>query len=260
MSLYPPFEIYAPYVCYILEGSKRHHGNHFIGDIPLTHETEYAVCVVNRRHARVEASVEIDGKLVGKWLVPPRSSVQIERPVSVNKKFTFLKASAPEAKEAGIVEGDAFNGMIKVTCKLEQILDIDSTFGSTVNQVNTFGLSSSSSGFSLGFGGGAPTNGVSAGATGLGAISHQQFQPTAPITNFDPNFTREFNYRLVCKNTNYTPLQPVEPDSEARINELEKENVQIKKRLDRLERAFHYCRDGEAIYCHKCTSMRSVIR
>lgn len=61
-----------------------------------------------------DASVEIDGKFVGRFRIKPYSSITIERPSNDTGKFTFYRHGTREAKMAGLV-GEPIEGNITVT-------------------------------------------------------------------------------------------------------------------------------------------------
>ena len=61
-----------------------------------------------------DASLEIDGKFVGRFRIAPYSSILIERPTNDIGKFTFYRHGTPEAKLAGLgFRGE--EGIVSVT-------------------------------------------------------------------------------------------------------------------------------------------------
>lgn len=74
----------------------------------------YRLQLKNNHNTRCNATVYIDGKKVGTWRIAPYSSIKIERPVEVDKKFTFYKIYTGMPNGTGLKRGDPNNGLIRV--------------------------------------------------------------------------------------------------------------------------------------------------
>jgi hypothetical protein len=59
--------------------------------VALHDGSEYHVVMRNFTKDHSDCAVSIDGKEVGVWRLAPGKSYTIERPVTVNKKFKFVK-------------------------------------------------------------------------------------------------------------------------------------------------------------------------
>lgn len=74
----------------------------------------YLISVYNGHSSRCHAKITIDGKHVGTWILEPWGSARLERPVDIQKKFTFFKVNSVAGTEAGLVKGDSKNGLVCV--------------------------------------------------------------------------------------------------------------------------------------------------
>jgi hypothetical protein len=74
----------------------------------------YGVSLYNGHATRCYATVTIDGKVMGKWLLEPYQRAVIERPVEIDKKFTFFKVSSAGGQAAGLTKFDSNNGLVQV--------------------------------------------------------------------------------------------------------------------------------------------------
>lgn len=89
------------------------------GLVLAKHMQQYKLRLSNfNPNLNCDASVEIDGKFVGRFRIKPYSSIIIERPTHDTGKFTFYRHGTREAKLAGLVE-DALEGNITVTFNQE---------------------------------------------------------------------------------------------------------------------------------------------
>ena len=87
----------------------------------LAHGSKYKVRLFNAFYVKCEFALEIDGHRMGNWLVPPRTSVDLERSLRVAKQFTFLREKyavengglAPRG--TGIEANREQNGLVKAT-------------------------------------------------------------------------------------------------------------------------------------------------
>lgn len=92
-------------------------GNYF----SLPDGSEYKLKLGNDHDTRVDAHVWIDGEKVGVWRINPYSSIVIERPHNISRKFTLFKEGTRRAIRAGVKNGDHETGIIKVIFKPENI-------------------------------------------------------------------------------------------------------------------------------------------
>jgi hypothetical protein len=60
------------------------------GKVFLPNATHYGIQLRNRLHQNAAATVYIDGRLQGEFLLQPRETIVLERPVYTNKSFMFL--------------------------------------------------------------------------------------------------------------------------------------------------------------------------
>lgn len=83
------------------------------GRVELAHGATYSIRLSNASPRRCDARVEIDGHLVGVWRVPPRSVIEVERPVNDTGRFTFYRLDSLEARQLGLQDHEAL-GLITV--------------------------------------------------------------------------------------------------------------------------------------------------
>lgn len=93
---------------------KRSYNNdEYLNYVELRNGQHYRIKLTNNQAIRVQARVKIDGNYVGTWLIHSYDSIILERPVSIDKKFTFYKVgkapigsgiSALNRKTNGLVE------------------------------------------------------------------------------------------------------------------------------------------------------------
>lgn len=81
----------------------------------------YGVTLYNGHETRCYATISIDGKKMGRWLLEPYQRATIERPVEIDKKFTFFKVSSEGGKAAGLTKFDSNNGLVQVEFVPEQL-------------------------------------------------------------------------------------------------------------------------------------------
>lgn len=81
----------------------------------IPHWTNYKLVIGNQNNMACDVKIFIDGERVGAWRnIKPNSTLTVERPVNVNRKFTFVKElSSPlfhnnkypdSAKERGLIK------------------------------------------------------------------------------------------------------------------------------------------------------------
>lgn len=170
----------------------------------------YKLKLGNQNCARCDATVTIDGEKAGVWRIEPFSTITIERPVNVNRRFTFVKEISPEAYSAGVAVGNYNNGVITVkfdpekqtrtswkspvmhpginenecyfqdsTLRTTKICSNKQSFSAT-NNYNTYGNKEFAS-----------------GATVLGEHSGQKFVDVSPIYDVDIDKATSISLRLV---------------------------------------------------------------
>lgn len=177
----------------------------------LAHGSEYSLSLSNNRSERCDAHVVIDGDKVGVWRINPYSSINIERPVDVKRKFIFLAEDSAEADDAGIPRGRSQNGLVKVTFKPEKTYYRDfSNCRCSKNhdylQATSFGMSNTKgANITLGMNNSYANESFSAGATGLGDRSFQNFSTTGKLTHIDHSNITTIQTRLVVPNYHSSP-------------------------------------------------------
>ena len=71
------------------------------GYVSINHDTKYSIKLSNSGDRPCDAEVEVDGKLVGTWCIPPGKSIALERPIHDTGDFTFYKFDSSDAQKAG---------------------------------------------------------------------------------------------------------------------------------------------------------------
>lgn len=86
------------------------------GYVEIEHNTQYTIQLRNYRYVRCDATVSVDGKIVGVFRLNANGSLRLERPSHDKGRFTFYKAGTKEASKAGI-SSIPYNdrGLISVT-------------------------------------------------------------------------------------------------------------------------------------------------
>ncbi len=135
------------------------------GMLVLPHGTEYAVVLSSREEG--DATVRIDGAVVGTFRVPRDREVVLDRPADVARRLTFYLAGTPEARAAALDEDDAQLGLVAVD--FAPALPVASYSPDSMYLNSTFGPASDDVGY------------FSAGGTGLGRPSDQRFGDARPI-------------------------------------------------------------------------------
>lgn len=190
-------------------------GNHFSPDpmpfsqhlmdnapyVELMFGRHYSVQLNNSHSTRCQAKVTIDGKHIGTWVLPAWGKATIERPVAVDKKFTFFRVNSREGARANLQQGDTKNGLIQVefTPEKEYLYETQEfCMQSTNDCLGTRCYSKSS------------TSRRDEGGTGLQGKSNQRFRT---VSSFDLDYSAQvtINIRLVGPktNTNYDDVTPL---------------------------------------------------
>lgn len=78
-------------------------GNNYVA---LPNMTQYSIAIHNNHHTRCDAEVHVNGEVVGQWVVQAHSSVTIDRPAGIARRFTFVDET-----------GGEMNGVVSVIFK-----------------------------------------------------------------------------------------------------------------------------------------------
>jgi hypothetical protein len=189
----------------------------------LKHKSEYSLKLTNNHNTRCDVDVKIDGEIVGSWRMESFSTIEIERPSHINRKFTFLQENSSDAKNAGIFSGKSKNGLITITFKPEYAPPVIINYNSNNNNNSSdFGINemrSQSASYNLcASDGGCIKNNkydqynqlyfndsdsysytIKSGATALGDNSDQSFSSTSPLKNYDKSKITTIHLRLVVQ-------------------------------------------------------------
>lgn len=215
--------------------------------VALPHMTEYKLRLNNNMLCRCDAYVTIDGDNAGIFRVKPKSSITIERPASVSKKFTFVCEKSDIANGAGVVVGGENNGLITVKFCPEIVYSLFSSgfasdefrpgyYGSNCrdgyetlesytydnsNMSRCLGSNTINCSMNTSFNGSFSTNhsSYSSGSTVIGKQSDQRFSETRIITDYDDAKTETHHIRLIVDNQPfYTKISnAVPPRIETRV-------------------------------------------
>lgn len=82
--------------------------------VALDNGAEYKIELRNNRPTEAMAEVHLEGQEIGTWYIPAKSSIIIERPSDINRKFTFFSEHDSRAQKAGVMIGSQINGLVKV--------------------------------------------------------------------------------------------------------------------------------------------------
>ena len=192
----------------------------------LKHETEYKIKLQNDGGLRTDVTLTIDGESVGKFRLDPYSSFVLERPQGAPRKFTFMKETSSEAREAGVVAKSSENGVVKAVFVPEKQPEF---MYETAARISTNSLPKRSRNKSGGIaqhcfresagdcddgddGGHCKkmSMSLSSGATVLGGKSDQTFRTVGPITEYDHSKTTTLFVRMVVdEDKKYVSLKSV---------------------------------------------------
>lgn len=149
--------------------------------VPLEHKSEYSIRLINRHATRCDADVSIDGKSVGVWRVEAGNSIVIDRPSRVNRRFTFVKDTSQEAKQAGVTPAVDTNGLIRAVFTPERHSQDEYLEPMSIDIPKYRSAD------------------WTAGGTILGASSDQTFGETQKITDIDHDRITTVHLRLVVE-------------------------------------------------------------
>ncbi len=180
--------------------------------VALRSGTTYSINVKNLHDTRSDIEVYIDGIHVGSWMMPAHSSLTLERPAHINKKFTFFEETSRVAQSTGTEIGAEDNGLINVIFKPEKQKSIYRTMNlRAASSLETASAASSRSSASPKFSNSIQAKSYKAGVTVLGDQSKQRFGTTSSLRDdeIDWNLSTELSIRLVVKkDTKYISLVP----------------------------------------------------
>lgn len=167
--------------------------------LTLTKNAEYSVFISNDLTHKSQAALYIDGKLQGKWILDSFQKAQIERPDDNAKKFTFLELDSEEGRQAQLQDNSEL-GLVEVVFTPEKQFTPLRGIKSEMGTLGGYGMMSAQSKSPI------KTNSVSAGGTGLGQHSNQEFR-RGIIGELDYSKTIKISFRLMIeKETKFTPL------------------------------------------------------
>jgi len=165
----------------------------------MPNKTVYSIKLGNGTSVRCDATVHVDGDIVGTWRINQHSSIIIKRPAKVNREFIFVSENSEEAHNTGMSKGSFNNGLIKVVFKPESMLgyhyrsslpsyECSRSFCFSSNCIHDESLSMTKGGTELGVG-------DEKGGTILGGNSGQEFGVTSKIGCYGPETI--INLRLI---------------------------------------------------------------
>jgi len=175
------------------------------GYVQMRHGKRYTLVIRNNRLVRCDARIEIDGKHVGTWRIPPLQNITLERPAHDDGHFTFYRSGSGEALKAG--EGDVYvadRGLIRVTFTPEKVVEKKISYTMSGEWPSSSRIRDSGM-VSKGITTTSSTKEMSAGITGLSGHSSQTFGTAVPITH-DLREQTVIHLRLVCDNSGPRPL------------------------------------------------------
>lgn len=118
-SWFPTFSLFVDTDLYDKEFDKFFVDGHTYYSVP--NRCEYRVRMSNNSGLRVNATLKIDGEIMGTWRIEPFSDVAIERPAHTDRKFVFVKEDSREARMGDVTRGKYENGLVEVTFVPEKI-------------------------------------------------------------------------------------------------------------------------------------------
>lgn len=175
------------------------------GYVALDDNTEYKLLLTNNKSGRCDAHVFIDGESVGIFRVNGYQTITIERPVSVNRKFVFMREKTQNIAKKGKDE----NGLVRVIFRPEEIsydlenYELSDSYNSKGLMARGRGIKSSNGiikkSFNLSMGSDAipQSTEYESGLTVLGDTSRQNFSSVSKLTNIDTKNITTINLRLV---------------------------------------------------------------
>lgn len=181
--------------------------------VALDNNSEYSLYLTNDKNTDCMAEVHIDGEYMGTWIIRRNSSITIDRPVNVARKFTFMKETDYRATRAGVIAGSNMNGLVRVKFIPKRNVELYSVPRSvrSASPMRSFSPMSSSSAMPSSARSAAPmrsfsptlasSTSYSSGATILGSSSSQEFTSTSRFADYEIDHSNitEIVLRLVVK-------------------------------------------------------------
>lgn len=179
----------------------------------VPHKGEYKIKLTNQRETKADAVVTVDGEEVGTWRVNPYSSITLERPANINRKFIFVAENSKIGRSTGVTPNSYNNGIISVIFKpakkhfrsfwgnmrgaMENEIQFDCDTDSIYKNCSYSKQQSANQTFE-------------SGATILGDKTSQHFGSADHIYDFDKENFTTINLRLViAKRKKYIPLKSI---------------------------------------------------
>lgn len=87
----------------------------------IPHLSEYKIKLTNGNQARCDAEISIDGEPIGTWRIVGLSSIIVERPANINRKFVFRddKYYLDVSRYSRVPKKNTLNGVVSVVFKPE---------------------------------------------------------------------------------------------------------------------------------------------
>lgn len=157
----------------------------------LKHGEEYKIVCRNNLNVRCDVKLSVDGLQVGKWRIDGRSTIYIERPAGVERKFTFVKEGSGLAYSSGL-QAHRDNGLIEAVFHPEKIIIVPKSFNS--HHLVAQGLVAEGPAKR-----GPVAEGYSSGGTTLGAQSKQTFGTASALDSIDQEKITTLRLRLIVR-------------------------------------------------------------
>lgn len=188
--------------------------------VALDNNTEYKLKLSNFHGTDCMVDVYIEDDKVGTWFIPSNDSIVIERPADTYRKFTFVKETAYQARQAGVIAGVSTNGLIKVVFfPKKQIPIVMTSRYESMARPTPLSIKSYQNGVSQSFRPASPVRTSMAssprsfrspsryesGATILGDVSHQQFGTRMRFRDDEIDWSNKttITIRLVARSYDY---------------------------------------------------------
>lgn len=187
------------------------------GYVRLPHGQPYTLRLGNHSSRRCHATVRLDGREVGTWVMNANDTIRLERGAEDAGRFTFYAAGTSEHAAVG---GDALpaadRGLVQVEFTPEKYHQPTPTSNPAV--LHAKGLTRGGAGGQLMSHGGleslrgacsfAPKEKTVGGVTGLSGHSTQQFRTAAPL-DLDESGKTVLSLRLVLREDGPRPVRDV---------------------------------------------------
>ena len=177
------------------------------GHIALPNGAFYTIQLSNTNTLSCNATVEIDGKLIGTWRIPADSTIELERPIHDTGRFTFYKLGTGGGIAAGLTETEKL-GLISVTFTPElRVQNHQSNIRRSTlrsNQYSDHEKNETNVKFSR-------HRSFERGGTGISGSSQQEFSE-AEFINLDTKSSITIHARLVAYDSSPRPLRSINQD------------------------------------------------